>query len=201
LVSRFGSKNREEKKLETLTGYPEFLRILLSNRGITNKTEAEDFLNPDYEKGLFDPFLFVDMEKAVDRILVAMEKKEKIVIFSDYDADGIPGGIILHDFFKKIGYNNFTNYIPHRHDEGFGLSLEVVKEFKKEGVDLIITVDCGITDISEVDLANSLGIDVIITDHHLPGEKLPQAVAIIDAKIPDDKYPLVICVGRGSLLN
>lgn len=196
-MSKFVSKIRDEKKLEKLTGYPEFLRILLSNRGIIDKTEAEDFLNPNYEKGLHNPFLFNDMEKAVERIFKALENKEKIIIFSDYDADGIPGGIIIHDFFKKIGYKNFTNYIPHRHDEGFGLSLDAIKEFKKEGINLIITVDCGITDVLEVELANSLGIDVIITDHHLPGEKLPKAVAIIDAKIPDNKYPFVDLCGAG----
>jgi single-stranded-DNA-specific exonuclease len=196
-VPKFKSKIRKEKELEGLECYPEFLRILLSNRGITNKVEADKFLNPDYEKDLPNPFLFNDMEKAVRRILSAIKKDEQIVIFSDYDADGIPGGIILHDLFKKIGFTNFINYIPHRHDEGFGLSVGAIEEFKKSAAKLIITVDCGITAVKEVDMANSLGIDVIITDHHLPGEKLPKALAIIDAKIPNSKYPFKDLCGAG----
>jgi single-stranded-DNA-specific exonuclease len=196
-MPKFKSKIRKEKELEGLDGYPEFLRILLSNRGITNKVEADKFLNPDYEKDLPNPFLFNDMEKAVGRVLSAIKKDEQIVIFSDYDADGIPGGIILYDLFKKIGFTNFINYIPHRHDEGFGLSVGAIEEFKKSAAKLIITVDCGITAVKEVDMANSLGIDVIITDHHLPGEKLPKALAIIDAKLPDSKYPFKDLCGAG----
>ena len=113
--------------------YPVLLRTLLEKRGIKTTEEVEDFLNPSYERDLHDPFLLPDMEKAVERILQAIEKKEKIVIYSDYDADGIPGGVILHDFFKKIGHPNFTNYIPHRHLEGFGLNKEAIEEFNNYG--------------------------------------------------------------------
>ncbi len=193
----FVSRDRNEQNLEKLAGYPEFLRILLWNRGIKSQEEAEAFLNPDYEKDIHDPFLLPDMDKAVARILQAIEKKEKIVIFSDYDADGIPGAVILYDFFQKINYDNFYNYIPHRHNEGFGLNTEAVDKFKKEGVSLIITVDCGITDLAEADLIKKHNIDLIITDHHLPKDELPEAVAIVDAKRADSKYPFKDLCGAG----
>jgi single-stranded-DNA-specific exonuclease len=196
-MSQFKSKKREEKKLEELAGYPELLRILLLNRGISNKEEAEAFMEPDYERDLHDPFLLPDMAKAVARILQAVEKKEKIVIFSDYDADGIPGGVILHDFFDKIGHTNFANYIPHRHLEGFGLNHEAIEKFKEDKVSLIITVDCGIADVEEVARAKEHGIDVIITDHHEPGKVLPDAIAVIDAKRADGKYPFKDLCGAG----
>ncbi|MEI6191155.1 MAG: single-stranded-DNA-specific exonuclease RecJ [bacterium] len=192
----FSSKKRDEKKLEALAGYPELLRTLFLNRGIKNKEEADAFLQPDYERDIHDPFLLPDMGKAVERILEAISQKQKIVIYSDYDADGIPGGVILHDFFQKINYENFANYIPHRHMEGFGLNPEAIDKFKEDKVDLIITVDCGVTDIKEVARAKKYGIDVIITDHHEPG-KLPKAVAVIDAKREDSKYPFKELCGAG----
>jgi len=192
----FSSKKRDEEKLEALAGYPELLRTLFLNRGIKNKEEADAFLQPDYERDIHDPFLLPDMGKAVERILEAISQKQKIVIYSDYDADGIPGGVILHDFFQKINYENFANYIPHRHMEGFGLNPEAIDKFKEDKVDLIITVDCGVTDIKEVARAKKYGIDVIITDHHEPG-KLPKAVAVIDAKREDSKYPFKELCGAG----
>lgn len=166
-----------------------FLKQLLHNRGLKTKEEIEKFLNPSYEKHLHDPFLLHDMEKAVGRILEAVEKQEKIVIYSDYDCDGIPGGVVLHDFFKAIGYENFSNYIPHRHYDGFGLSVKAVEELKeKEEPNLIITIDCGTSDLEAVVRANELKIDVIITDHHEAKEKLPQAVAVVNPKV-GDTYP------------
>ncbi|MCC6448214.1 MAG: single-stranded-DNA-specific exonuclease RecJ [Chitinophagaceae bacterium] len=181
----------------SLNSYSEFLRKLLFNRGITSQNEAEKFFNPDYESGLHDPFLLKNMDKAVDRILKAIKNNEKIIIFSDYDADGIPGAVVLHDFFKKIKYENFENYIPHRHDEGFGLNEEAIKEFKDEGAKLLITVDCGIADFDEVEKANEYKIDVIITDHHLPPEKIPKAFAIIDPKQNGCEYPNKNICGAG----
>ena len=101
----------------------------------------------------------------------------------DYDCDGIPGGVVLHDCFKAIPYENFINYIPHRHYEGFGLSKKAVDKLKSEGVALIITVDCGTTDNDSVSYAQSVGVDVIITDHHEPGESLPAAIAVVNPKL------------------
>ena len=170
---------------------------LLFYRGIKTLEDKEKFLNPSYDKHIHDPFLLKDAEKSAKRIIKAIESNEKIVIYSDYDADGIPAGVIFHDFFKKIGFKNFTNYIPHRHDEGFGLNTDAVKEFVKEKVQLLITLDCGITDVEAVKLAQKKGIDVIITDHHEPHVELPPAFAIIDHKQKDCEYPEKILCGSG----
>lgn len=170
---------------------------LLHNRGIKTKEEKEIFLNPDFENHLHDPFLLPDMKKTVERILEAIEKKEKIGIWSDYDADGIPGGALLHDFFKMIGYENFINYIPDRHIEGYGMNIEKIERLKEEKIKLLITIDCGIRDIKEVERANELGIDVIITDHHEPSEELPKAYTIVNPKLKKSKYPEKILCGAG----
>ncbi|MCW9054505.1 MAG: single-stranded-DNA-specific exonuclease RecJ [Candidatus Pacebacteria bacterium] len=192
-------ENREEKTKESdaLDVYPSLLRTLLANRGIATREEAEHFLHPDYGKHLHDPFLMKDMGRAVDRILVAMKNKEMIAIYSDFDCDGIPGGVVLHDFFKKVEYKKFTNYIPHRHEEGYGLNACAIDKLNEQGVSLIITVDVGITDVDAVAHANELGIEVIITDHHLPGDELPEAYAIVNAKQADDTYPFDGLCGAG----
>lgn len=184
----------KEFKGETLLDH------LLFHRGITDEAEREAFLNPSYEEGLNDPFLLSDMQKAVDRIDQAISNNEKILIFSDYDADGIPGAVVFSDFFKMIGYANVGNYIPHRHDEGFGLNLEAVESIAKDGAKLLITIDCGITDVEEVKRLNELGVDVIITDHHLPGEALPAAYAIVDPKVSPD-YPDQMICGSGVIFK
>jgi single-stranded-DNA-specific exonuclease len=176
----------------------ELLELLLKNRGITKEDQKKAYLEPNFETNIYDPFLLQDMQVAVDRILLAIEKKEKIVIYGDYDCDGIPGSVVLYDFFSEIGYTHFSNYIPHRHTEGYGLHVSAIEKFAKEGVTLLITVDLGITNIAEVAYAHTLGIDTIITDHHLPHEEidsgaqvqvLPKAVAVINAKRTGNQYP------------
>jgi len=178
------------------------LTRLLFGRGIN--------LEVDYEKGIHDPFLMKDMKKAVERILSAIGTEEKIVIFSDYDADGIPGAVVLHDFFKKISENfsvrgkpifGWENYIPHRGDEGFGLNHEAIEEFAKTGVKLLITIDCGVTDVEEIIRAKEKGIDVIITDHHEPHEKIPPALAILNPKQRDCAYPDKNLCGAGVVFK
>lgn len=175
--------------------FPEILQKLLKLRGITKDGE-EDFLNPKYEN-LHDPVLLPNMEKAIDRVLEAVSNNEHIFVFSDYDADGIPGAVVLSDFFKRIKYENISFYIPHRHDEGFGLNTDAVDEAKTRGAKLIITIDCGVSDIEEVDHANKLGIDVIITDHHEPKETLPKAFAIVNPMLKTSKYPFKHLCGAG----
>lgn len=175
--------------------YGELLRTLLEKRGILNEDQAEVFLNPDYKRDLHDPFLMRDMEKATVRIYEAIENKEKIVIYADYDCDGIPGAVILNDLFKLVGYKNYEVYIPQRNSEGYGLNLDAIKQFAEAGVQLVITVDLGITAVAEVAQAEVDGIDVIITDHHLPRPvqagltsfDLPRAYAILNPKV--DGYP------------
>ena len=172
-------------------------KTLLEQRGITGLVEQERFLYPDYERDTHDPFLILNMERAVERILSAMADGERIVIYGDYDCDGIPGSVILHDLFRKIGYRNFLNYIPHRHTEGYGLNSTAIEQFAADGTALIITVDCGITDVEEVTLAQELGIDVIVTDHHLPQAVLPPAYAVINSKQEGDSYPDPMLCGAG----
>lgn len=190
-----------EKELEK---YDSITKQLLCNRGIKTGEEAESFLNPDFVAHLHDPFLLPGMERAVERILFAIENNEKIGIWSDYDADGIPGGALLHDFFKLIGFSNFVNYIPDRHEEGYGLNSDGVEELAKEGVKLMITIDCGIRDIEEIRHAKSLGIETIITDHHEPiflsdenREIVPESFAIVNHKMADSKYPESFLCGSG----
>lgn len=171
----------------------------MEKRGIKNPEEADIFLNPDYERNLYDPFLMKDMEKACVRLFEAFEAKEKIVIYADYDCDGIPGAVILDDLFKKIDYQNYEVYIPMRNSEGYGLNLSAIKEFAEKNVKLLITVDLGITNVAEVAQAEVYGIDVIITDHHLPLETLPHAYAILNPKA--DNYPEKIICGAGVVFK
>lgn len=199
----------EEGQKKKLEKYPELLQKLLFFRGIADEETADSFLNPSYESHTHDPFLFKDMDKAVTRIIQAIKNNEKIVIYSDYDTDGIPGGVVLHDFFKKIGFTNFSNYVPHRHDEGFGLNEDAILQFAEDEVKLLITIDCGIADVGHVALAESKGINVIISDHHLPLNSksesgkpiqiLPKAFAIINPKQTDCKYPEKMLCGAGVI--
>lgn len=180
-----------------LESYPALLRDLLAKRGIATREEAEVFLNPSYERDIGDPFQILNMERAVERIFLAMERNEPIVIYGDYDCDGIPGSVVLHDMLKKFEYPHFKNYIPHRHDEGYGLNMAAVEKFADEGVKLLVTVDCGIADVASVARAQGLGVDVIVTDHHLPQETLPPAYAIVNSKQTDDMYHDDMLCGAG----
>lgn len=182
----------------------ELFDLLLKNRGITPEARSR-FLSPSYEEHVYDPYLLHDMERAVVRIFEAIEAKEKIVIYSDYDCDGIPSAVIMHDFFKKVGYENFSVYIPDRHDEGYGLHADAIESFIRDEVGLLITFDLGITAIKEVTHAQANGIDVIITDHHLPhrtsdensSDILPPAYAIINPKKEVCSYPDDMLCGAG----
>ena len=173
----------------------ELLEKMLQLRGISDPDAREKFLNPKYSD-LYDPFLMHDMEKSVDRIFLAITNNERICVYSDYDADGIPGAVVLHDFFKKIGYANFCNYIPHRHDEGYGVHKQALEQLAGEGTRLVITVDVGITAVDEILYGNSLGLDIIVTDHHEPLEILPNAYAIVNPKLGE--YPDRMLCGAGT---
>ncbi len=172
---------------EALALYHPFAQQLLYRRGITDANSATQFFTPTYEGQLHDPFLLHDMEKAVERILQAFANQQHITIFSDYDCDGIPGGVVLHDFFKMVGHEAFTNHIPHRHYEGFGLSVEAVEKIAATGSKLIITVDCGTTSTDALERAQELEVDVVVTDHHQPPAVLPPTAAIVNPQLGD--YP------------
>lgn len=173
---------------------PDELKRLLTERlGLSVEVEKE-FLEPKYE--LADPFLFRDMEKAVARIKTALENKEHIGIYSDYDCDGIPGAVILLDLFKVLGALEYVHvYIPDRHDEGYGVNTQGIDELEKLGVTVMITVDVGITALAEVADAQSRGIDVIVTDHHSPLEILPASI-VVHPQVGD--YPEKNLCGAGT---
>ncbi len=173
----------------------ELLDKLLEKRGLHTKEDKESFLNPNYERDILDPFLMRDMEKSCERILSAIQNNEKILIYADYDCDGIPGAVILNDLFEKLNYKNFDVYIPQRNSEGYGLNTESVERMKEERVKVLITIDLGITAIEEVADAQKHGIDVIVTDHHLPHAEIPKAFAILNPKC--DEYPEKMLCGAG----
>ena len=179
--------------------YGELLRTLLEKRGIKDAEQADIFLNPVYKRDLHNPFLMKDMEKACVRFFEAIEANEKIVIYADYDCDGIPGAVILNDLFILLGYKNYEVYIPQRNSEGYGLNMDAIKQFAKSDVKLLISVDLGITAVAEIAQAEVDGIDVIITDHHLPKEILPRACAILNPKT--DKYPEKMLCGAGVVFK
>ncbi len=195
---------------ESLAAYDDLTAALLSRRGISTREEAEAFLSPSYDAHIGDPLLMKDMEKAARRLAKAIETQEKVAVWSDYDCDGIPGGVVMHDFLKKAGAN-FVNYIPHRHEEGFGVNEQGLEKLKKDGASLVITVDCGISDVDAVAFANSIGLEVIITDHHLPTtvpapegsadgkmeQVLPPAYAVVDPKQEGETYPYKEFCGGG----
>ena len=195
-----GKELPEEIKKE-FEKYPELLGQLLFYRDIKTQKEAEKFLNPNYEKDSYDPFLIKGMDLAVKMILKAIKEKKKILIYSDYDADGIPGAVILNDFFKKIGFENFLVHIPNRLREGYGLKIEAIKKLKEKEIDLIITVDGGITDVEPVKKAKELGVDIIITDHHMVNGELPPADVILNSKQEDDNYPDDSLCGAGVVFK
>lgn len=180
-----------------LDKYPEILQKLLYHRGIDTARQAEQFLDFEYESNLHDPFLLPDSRKAVDRILRAINNEEHIAIFADYDSDGIPGAVLAHDFFTAIGYSNFSIHIPHRHYDGFGLSVENVKQIVNQNKpDLIITIDCGTGDREALEYATSAGLEVIVTDHHEPNGTDLLAYATVNPKC-SDTYPFPDLCGTG----
>ncbi len=168
---------------------------ILKNRGLKTKAQIESFLHPSYDK-LGDPMLLPDIEQAIKRLKTAHKKKEKIVIYGDYDIDGLSATTLLFDAFSQFGLDVST-FIPSRFDEGYGLSSDAIEKLSGEGAQLIVTVDCGSLSIDEIANAKKLGVDVIVTDHHNIGDALPDAVAIINPKRTDHKYPFKDFSGVG----
>ena len=195
------NKPDEEKVKEIENKYQinNLLAKILVNRGITTEKDIKQFLNPT-RKDFYDPYLMPDMQKAVERIIKAIDNKEKVLIYGDYDVDGITSVTVLKSFLEERGLK-VDEYIPNRLDEGYGLNKPAVEKIASENYTLMITVDCGISAIEEVKYANSLGIEVIITDHHEPGEKLPEAIAVVDSKRKDNQYPFRNLAGVGVVFK
>ncbi|MGB0932357.1 MAG: single-stranded-DNA-specific exonuclease RecJ [Chitinophagales bacterium] len=160
---------------------------LLAQRGITTYDEATKFFRPSYDH-LYDPFLMEDMDKAVERIDYAMRKKEKILVYGDYDVDGTTAVALVYSFLKEL-YFHVSYYVPDRYAEGYGVSYQGIDFAHKNGYSLIIALDCGIKAHDKVAHAKTLGIDFIICDHHRPGDVLPPAFAVLDPKRKDCNYP------------
>ena len=176
-----------------LHGYPPLLRQILYNRGYATRALARQFLEAHPQRNVAYP---LDVDKATKRILTALENNEIIAIYGDYDADGVTGTAMLTAALKSLG-GYVIAYIPDRIKEGYGLNLSAIKELHSKGVQLLISVDCGIRALGEVRAGNALGMDIIITDHHHPGPDLPAAYAIINPKREDDPYPEKNLAGVG----
>lgn len=177
----------------------QLLATILANRNILKEEDIRLFLNPT-RNDFYNPFLITDMDIAVNRIIKAIENKENITIYGDYDVDGITSITVLKSFLNDIGVETNT-YIPNRLIEGYGLNKEAIDKISKKGCNLMITVDCGISAIEEIEYANSLGIETIITDHHEAGNEIPKAIAVIDNKRKDSKYPFRELAGVGVVFK
>ncbi len=181
--------------LNQFTDIPPLMAQCLYNRGIINPADADLFLTAD-ERLNHDPSLLHDGAKAVARIMRAVHGKETIAVFGDFDADGITATAVLVQGLQKIG-GKVIPYIPHRVDEGHGLSVPGLQKLHEQGVSLVITVDCGITGSAEVEKAQEMGLETIVTDHHEPIGEIPKAIAIIDPKLPESRYPFRELAGVG----
>lgn len=190
--------DEEKQKIKDISASlkcPKIVAELLYRKGLGTTEEIDAFLNPRLDQQ-YDPFLFPDMEKAVQRIIRAIDKGEKITVYGDYDVDGTTATTLLYLGLNRIGAN-IDYYIPHRMIDGYGLSLSSLDQLKENGTSLIISVDCGVNALEEIEAINERGMEIIITDHHNPKEELPEAVAIINPKLPGCTYPFPYLAGVG----
>ena len=195
----FEANETQIEELKNKYNINSLLAKILVNKGIVEEEQIRKFLNPT-RSDFYDPFLMPDMDKAINRIIEAIEKKEKLIIYGDYDVDGITSITVLKSFLEERGLNIDT-YIPNRIDEGYGLNKKAIETIAKNKYKLIITVDCGISCKNEIDYAKELGIETIVTDHHEVGEELPEALAVVDAKRKDSKYPFRELAGVGVVFK
>lgn len=186
-----------EYLLKQFPEYSPLMLQLLYNRGLETQAAIDEFFNPDFIQDIHDPFLMKGMAVAVARLQKALVNREKICIYGDYDVDGVCGTLILKSALENLGAESIDIYIPDRAKEGYGLNSKAIKELARKKNNLIITVDCGITNFDEVAMANSLGMEVLLTDHHRIIDKLPAAQIVVDPHQPDDNYPFKFLAGAG----
>ena len=188
-------RQQQAKELAEKIGMSTIIAELLLRRGIRTESAAKRFFRPMLSE-LIDPFLMNDMDVAVDRLNDAMGRKERIMVYGDYDVDGCTAVALVYKFLQQF-YSNIEYYIPDRYEEGYGISKKALDYAAEAGVKLIIVLDCGIKAIDEIAYAKSLGIDFIICDHHVPDDELPCAVAILNPKRADSTYPFKDLCGCG----
>ncbi|MEK7653144.1 MAG: single-stranded-DNA-specific exonuclease RecJ [Patescibacteria group bacterium] len=184
---------------ELIDQFPEINPIvlqLLFSRGLIEQKAIDDFLNPNYDCQILDPFLFSEMEKAVERFLSAIARKEKIMVYGDYDADGVCATAVMFETLKSLG-QDAEIYIPFRESEGYGLNTKVVQQIIEQGFNLVVTVDCGVSNVQEIKTLKEAGIDVVVLDHHQEPIELPPALAIINPSLKDSGYPFKNLSGAG----
>lgn len=202
MIKKWEFYNSDEKLVNEICERYNLNKVIgkiIVNRHVVNDEDVRIFITPTRDD-FHNPFLFKGMDIAVDRIIKAINNKEKILIYGDYDVDGITSTTVLKKYLMDRGIS-VDIYIPNRLHEGYGLNKKAIDTIKERNIDLIITVDCGISAIEEVDYAVSLGMDVIVTDHHEVGEKLPNALAVIDAKRKDNTYPFRSLAGVGVVFK
>lgn len=188
---------KDVEEIKNKYNVSELVATVISNKKLTSSIDV--FLNPS-RGDFYDPFLMPDMEIAVNRIMKAIQNNEKVIIYGDYDVDGITSITVLKKFLKERGLD-VDSYIPNRLTEGYGLNKSAIDKIVEKKYTLMITVDCGISSQEEVEYANSLGLETVITDHHEPAETLPNALAIVDAKRKDNKYPYNQLAGVGVVFK
>jgi len=188
-------QKKAAEELAAKLGISPVMAEILIRRNITTESAAKRFFRPQLND-LINPFLMKDMDVAVDRLNDAMGRKERIMVYGDYDVDGCTAVALVYKFLQQF-YSNIDYYIPDRYDEGYGVSYKGIEYARETGVKLIIILDCGIKAIEEITYAKSLGIDFIICDHHVPDETMPPAAAILNPKRPDDTYPFKHLCGCG----
>lgn len=191
----------DEQKIKKIEekGINRLLATILANRGIINEEQIRVFLKPT-RQDFYNPYLMPDMESAVERIIEAIEKKQKVIIYGDYDVDGITSVTVLKSYLEERGLK-IDYYIPNRLEEGYGLNKPAIEKIANQNYNLMITVDCGISAVEEVRYAKELGLEVIVTDHHETGEEIPDAIAVVDAKRKDNQYPCRNLAGVGVVFK
>ena len=202
MIKKWEFYNSDEKLVDEICERYNLNKVIgkiIVNRHVVKDEDVRIFITPTRDD-FHNPFLFKGMDIAVDRIIKAINNKEKILIYGDYDVDGITSTTVLKKYLMDRGISVDT-YIPNRLHEGYGLNKKAIDTIKERNIDLIITVDCGISAIEEVDYAVRLGMDIIVTDHHEVGEKLPNALAVIDAKRKDNTYPFRALAGVGVVFK